>query len=149
MSLDWNAKNVIAWDELHNTAPKGVEPKYPEGSDEDKAAEWEWNKSQTIIFRTMSVGINKITAENAEKFLARCFVVSKVFGAPLSTWDDEKETHVDADLTFADIHRRIGLGTNASTLTDAQFRKRMIEEVERSAQRKARKQVDAFQKEVV
>lgn len=147
MSLDWNARKVPGWHELHNTAPKGEETKFPKDSPEDIAGNREWAISETMIFRTMSVGINTITEANAEKFLARSLVVSDVFGTPLMDWDAEQEKHVDRDLTYADVHARIGLGTNASNLTDAQFRKRMIEEIERTAARAARSSKEVFEKE--
>lgn len=147
MSLDWNLSKMRDIDELHNTAVNRDTPIHPEGSEGDERGKWEWEITKAIIFRCMAVGMWQITEANVEKFFVRSLIVSGMYGTPLMAYDKEKKEHVDRDLTLADLRRRIGLSTNASTLTDAQFRKKVTEHYEREATRELHRQRKALDEE--
>lgn len=100
MSLDYNYANVankdeVIWDENDRMRPE----------------------VESMIFATMAVGINKITAENYEEFWKRYAKWSWVCGnAPF--------------FDMAWVQKMIGLHTNASTITTAAFNKKLIERLD-------------------
>lgn len=104
MGLSWDATKVEGFDSL---------------------TENEAVTRDALVFSTMSVGIREITVENARQFFARVSFWEKVNG-PMRVGDGES-------LYFKpeDVLRFVGLKTNASTLTDAQFRKNVWESHER------------------
>ena len=69
----------------------------------------EWNKTEGIIFATMSVDMNSITEENAIEFYARLQMLSTIYGG----FFYDKETNKYVSPTFEDVQIRIGLHTNA------------------------------------
>jgi hypothetical protein len=71
--------------------------------------------TESIVWMTVAVGINKITSENAELFFTRTIQVEHITGASLLSKDGPMF------LTLGDIREHIGLTTNASTKTAAQF----------------------------
>lgn len=76
-----------------------------------------WVMTQGLIFTTMSVGINEITKDNVGEFFARTQMVERVDGR--TCVQDSEGNPVFT--TLADVVRHIGLRTNASPLTRAQF----------------------------
>ena len=97
MSLDWNIEKVANW-ELKKK-------KYR-------------NHLETLIWMTMSLGIRKITEDNYRLFHKR---YKQYREATYSEF--EKEIYKELKLT--DIKRWIGLYTNADTLSDKQFQKKL------------------------
>ena len=69
--------------------------------------------THNIYFVTLVTDLGEITEENYGEFYARVKVYSEITG--------------DYSITLADIKRRIGLRTNVSNRTSAQFLKRMTE----------------------
>ena len=69
----------------------------------------EWNKTEGIIFSTMSVDMNSITEENAIEFYARLQMLSTIYNG----FFYNKETNEYEAPTFEDVRIRIGLNTNA------------------------------------
>ncbi len=69
----------------------------------------EWNKTEGIIFSTMSVDMQSITEENAIEFYARLRLLSAVYNG----FFYDKETDQYVAPTFEDVRIRIGLKTNA------------------------------------
>ena len=69
----------------------------------------EWNKTEGIIFSTMSVDMNSITEENAIEFYARLQMLSTIYNG----FFYDKETNEYVAPTFEDVRIRIGLHTNA------------------------------------
>jgi hypothetical protein len=69
----------------------------------------EWNKTEGIIFSTMSVDMNSITEDNAIEFYARLKLLSTVYNG----FFYDKETNQYVEPTFGDVQIRIGLTTNA------------------------------------
>ncbi len=84
-------------------------------------SEAEWYLTEVMIWRTMSVGINAITEKNAEEFTERSNMYRTVFGGK--------------PLTLEDVKRRIGLMTNASSLSRTGFEKALIAEIRLVARR--------------
>jgi hypothetical protein len=70
---------------------------------------------QTVVFLTMTVGINSVTEKNKERFLNRIKFMENMTGAVMRLND---EPH---PFTMEMVEECIGLTTNASTMTKAQF----------------------------
>ena len=69
----------------------------------------EWNKTEGIIFSTMSVDMQSITETNAIEFYARLQMLSTIYNG----FFYNKETNEYEAPTFEDVRIRIGLNTNA------------------------------------
>jgi hypothetical protein len=78
---------------------------------------------RTIIFCTMIVGMREITEENSSKFIERVSFIEKTKGSFF--YKNKKPLYI----TEKDINRMIGLKTNASLLTKAQFIKRHTQDL--------------------
>lgn len=75
-----------------------------------------------LIWATMAIGIHAITEKNWKDFYARLAAEEKLFGARRRTGDGEP-----LFFTADEVKAHIGLHTNASRMTDAQWRKRLLE----------------------
>jgi len=91
-------------------------------SDLTKGAEW--SKTEALIFATMSIGMDDITADNANEFYARIKILEGAIDSFVSVI--EEGNFRDYFFTVEDITRRIGLSTNAGRETRAKFLGRMI-----------------------
>ena len=80
---------------------------------------------ESLIFATMAVGMNTITVENAREFFARASFWEKVNGA--YRYDSGGSVFFKPE----DVLRFVGLRTNASTKTKAQFYKSVWESHDR------------------
>lgn len=123
MSLNWSIEDVKDWEEIkicHN----------PEGSNDDLTREQlvESIITQAIVFRTMAVGIGHITEENADEFYVRSKMWERLNGSTVRLAGE------DYSITLKDILRRVGLRTNASRFTDAQFDKNRSREMRQIAE---------------
>ena len=96
MSLDYDFTSIKDWEELHNN-------------------DWELTVSKAIVWTTMNVGFSGITEKNYHQFFTRSQFFYGLYGAPLFKGDEPY------NYKLTDIKRRIGLRTNASTLTDPAF----------------------------
>lgn len=97
MSLNWNLEKVKDFKEIS------------EGG--------EWRITDTLIWATMGVGINRITEENYVEFYARLHLQELLWGTYMM--ENGKSKYI----TLEDVKRRIGLSTNVSNLTRSQFNK--------------------------
>jgi len=70
--------------------------------------------TNTLIWATMGVGINKITEKNWPVFLGRAAALEAFGAAPISA---------------EDVEAHIGLSTNASNMTAAAFEKMILKMV--------------------
>ena len=70
---------------------------------------------QTVVFLTMTVGINSVTEKNKERFLNRIKFMENMTGAVMRLND---EPH---PFTMEMVEECIGLTTNATAMTKAQF----------------------------
>ena len=100
-------------------------------------------KTQCVVFRCAALGIGEITEENADEFAIRSKMYEEMNG--MTMWFDKE----DYSLTHEDIVRRIGLTTNVSKITDAQFHKTMVKRLReraeysvRSDKREAEKKIE-------
>ena len=101
MSLNWNIEKVQDWKEI------------ADGGDESVT-------TSVLVNLTMSVGIGTITEKNADEFYARVHLIEQIDGAYRNK--DGKGIKFTKD----DITRRIGLTTNASNFSRAEFIKRRM-----------------------
>lgn len=76
-------------------------------------------KTEQIIWLTMSVGIGRITEKNWEKFYTRAYA-----------WQRINNHDSDNIIKAKDVYDHIGLRTNASSLTDAKFVKKLMRAVD-------------------
>lgn len=102
----------------------------------DQSVMWDENNRmkpevESLIFNTMTIGINKITADNYQTFYVRycMYYASKGY-----------ETFYD----LAFVKSMIGLHTNASPISDAQFKKQCIENLVSVANLKLNKELNAM-----
>lgn len=100
MALNWNIEDCANLAHLKSADPDG------------------WPVTDCLIWGCMIVGIDKITDQTAETFWHRIAAWEAVSG-PINTSGRRIEPR--------DIAARIGLRTNASRLTDAQFRKKITD----------------------
>ena len=108
----------------------------------------EWHITNALIWATMSTGLNEITEENLPEFYARLHVWETIVG-PL-TWGTNEETGKEEErfIEVEDLRKRIGLHTNASRETRAEWKKklssyfdRQLDECKRAAERSLAKEV--------
>jgi hypothetical protein len=84
---------------------------------EELNTEVNYPMTQRIYFVTLVTDLGEITYNNYDEFYARVKVYAHITG--------------DDSITLQDVKRRIGLTTNVSNRTTAQFLKRMSELAER------------------
>lgn len=90
MSLNWtNTTPTAEWAELHPYT------------------------RESIIFRTMFLGVNPLTEDNVRKFFGRS-----------ADWD-EAHGNTEPYLSLEDCRAGVGVSSNASTLTDAAFKRKL------------------------
>lgn len=91
--------------------------------------EWMNPVTESLIWATMSVGINTIKESNVEEFYFRIKALELVSGAFMSM-RGEGDKLENRYFTFEEIKAHIGLSTNASRKTHAEFMndiKRMVQ----------------------
>lgn len=103
MSLSWNVENVkdhkeVCYDDTGSLSPV----------------------TELLIFTTMHVGLGSITEKNADEFYARMLIVHKLHDIGIMIPDGTEQ------LKPEDIRKHIGLYTNVSNETRAQWTKRMF-----------------------
>ncbi len=99
MSLNWNIEKCKSWQQLNTDS--------------------EWPITSSLIWATMAVGISTITKINAEEFHRRLALYENQNGFYLS------RNGKPSPIALEDVKRRIGLSTNASTLTKAEFKQKL------------------------
>ena len=89
-----------------------------------------WSQLTTrVVFSCISTGINEITEDNYEEWFQRNFI-----------WDT---VHGLLPLPLESVKLFIGLWTNASTLTKAEFNKRIMADIWYNAETQMREEADA------
>lgn len=78
--------------------------------------------TKALTFATMAVGISRITEDNWKDFYNRLNMWERCAG-PMLTRGDNPFHSPDNFLTPLEVYMHIGLGTNASSKTQAQFLK--------------------------
>ena len=106
----------------------------------------EWPITNALIWATMSVGIRDITEKTIPEFYARLSVWEKIVGPLLYGKDEETGKLEERGIEVADLVKRIGLHTNASSMTRAEWRKNLASYFDREAdtlKRRAEQQLEA------
>lgn len=113
MSLTWDVENV-----------KDYESTCFYTDDECAEGERKLNPiTNALIWHTLSIGIGQFTEKNAAKIYARIAIVEKLDGPSLRNADGPRA------ITPEDVQAHIGMWTNVGDITDAQFKKRVIDDV--------------------
>jgi len=76
-------------------------------------------KTEQLVRLTMSVGIGCITEKNWEKFYTRAYA-----------WQRINSHDSDNIVKASDVYDHIGLRTNASSLTDSKFVKKLVRAID-------------------
>ena len=116
MSLDFDISEVKDYEEI-----KVCHEWADENTTEQQIRE-SW-KTQAIVFLTMAIGMGSITESNHREFATRIIM-----------WEDVNSSYLRLGgeayrLTYQDIHRRIGLFTNVTEKTKAQFAKTIAQDL--------------------
>jgi hypothetical protein len=112
MSLNWNIGSISNFKSIClKTDENGVERLL--------------GRTEGLIWATMMVGLNGITAKNADKFYARLSLFERINGALRKQWKDGDDTPTDIFYTAEEVRLHIGLGTNATNESDAAWLKRI------------------------
>jgi len=139
MPLNWSIKRVKNADDVcYYTCLKGS---HYDGT--VRGEEYVHPITNSLIWLTMSIGLNTITLANIddwEKRLALAYHISWVSKMTLYNGNDEEgKNKWEARLiTRADLMRHIGLETNANFETAREWRKRVFESVEEEGLRELR-----------
>jgi len=87
----------------------------------------EWHPvTHYLMFTTMTVGMGEITKQNAPEFFRRVAIIQKIYGPALTYRDPLNKERVEAYVTLEDITNHIGLKTNVSTISKAEFNKKAL-----------------------
>ena len=86
-----------------------------------------------LIWSSLLTGISSITEKNVDEVFRRIAVLQKLEGSEIRYVDSISNDWVEIYLTKKDIENHIGLWTNATTLTAAQFDKKVMERLSRDA----------------
>lgn len=92
----------------------------------------EWQETESLIFLTIAVGLNEITEKNRVEWIVRLRLMAGRIGG---------KDH--ATLLEAAASKRIGLRTNATRMTRAQFLKRLADVTEQDVRWENRNQPPA------
>ena len=117
MALGWNLSDITDWETVCFNG---------EGDDKRMSPE-----TEQLITVTMVLGLNEISQENIDKFCLRLRMYEKVCGWCL--WYTNEDGSRRNALPDSVVKRHIGLHTNASRLTDAQFNKWILKMLDREA----------------
>ena len=88
-------------------------------------------ETELLIFYTMNLGMGLITESNVDKFILRFRMYEVLYG--MAKWRnvDGQRVNIISDTL---IRKHIGLHTNASSISDAQFNKNMLKQLVREAE---------------
>lgn len=100
MSLNWNIEKVKDWENFN---------------DEQRVV------LDSIIWLTMAIGIGEITEDNHKEFFARLHMIEKLFGGVIFREGKYRTIKLD------EVKDLIGLTTNVSSITRAQFNKNQLQ----------------------
>jgi len=120
MPLNWNAQKVKDFDKIDTEGVRGV--------------------MDAIIWLSMPVGISEITEKNYRQFHKRLDIMQKLAGGGFLSGgykdDKGKEHRRTMPITLAHVKRFIGLKTNVTKYTVAQFMKNQADCMKRDLMRR-------------
>jgi hypothetical protein len=93
----------------------------------------EWPITNALIWASMTTGIKDITEENIPEIYARIRAWEDIVGALLHSKNTETGQIEERNIEVEDLVKRIGLHTNASSLTRAEWRKGIANYLDREA----------------
>ena len=99
MALHWDLTKVRDTDTLHNTGEDAA----PKDSTHDLVGNAEWTITNTLIWKTLAIGLNEITEANVDEWVFRCNLADLIDG-PM-----KMGTGAGFFITRQHIERRIGL----------------------------------------
>jgi hypothetical protein len=141
MSLNWSIRDIADYE---NACFETADRDNP-GRGVKKGEQLMRPVTNTLIWATIPVGIGRITEANYQTFALRLRLYEQLFGAFLrrrvdvngqeveDPFDDRPGRWVDRRITAAEVKAHIGLSTNASRLTTAQFKTQCWERAMREA----------------
>tara|TARA_R110002110_G_scaffold2550_1_gene11969 strand:- start:333 stop:758 length:426 start_codon:yes stop_codon:yes gene_type:complete len=88
-------------------------------------------ETELLIFYTMNLGMGLITQNNVDKFILRFRMYEVLYG--MAKWRNVNGQRINA-ISDTLIRKHIGLHTNASSISDAQFNKNMLKQLVREAE---------------
>ena len=88
-------------------------------------------ETELLIFYTMNLGMGLITQNNVDKFILRFRMYEVLYG--MAKWWNVNGQRVNV-ISDTLIRKHIGLRTNASSISDAQFNKNMLKQLVREAE---------------
>lgn len=105
MSLDWDLKNIKDYEKIC------IDPLNP-----DQLSP----VTHALIWESMAAGWGwELTEKKVKTAYIRLKALEKLSGEPLEHWEDGKRT--TRGFTLKEVQDHIGLRTNASPMTDAEF----------------------------
>ena len=128
MSLNWNIGKCERHEELYiftdDMVWNGGSYCFPESADDDRRNSH--RITQQMIFTLMNIGMRSITAENTKEVLRRINILEDAFPNDRhELWLDGEWVTVGTDMAM--VSRRVGLSTNVTQTTKAQFAEAMVE----------------------
>ncbi len=128
MSLNWNIGKCERHEELYiftdDMVWNGGSYCFPESADDDRRNSH--RITQQMIFTLMNIGMRSITAENSKEVLRRINILEDAFPNDRhDLWIDGEWVTVGTDMAM--VSRRVGLSTNVTQTTKAQFAEAMVE----------------------
>ena len=93
-----------------------------------------WAVANALIWGTMSVGMHSITEKDWQEFYTRAHMIQTIHGGWLWDHKTKKTRHVTAD----EVRSFIGLRTNATNYTNAQFKNSIDRRLREQAQQMLR-----------
>lgn len=116
MSLNWDLSKVKNHDKLC----------YEDRAEEDgSVASYLTTTTEQLIWSTMIVDLRGITPDNAAEFWDRLSMYEKCCGPMRFNYDTESKKRTPVYYTKQDVINHIGLSTNVSPTTRAQFLKKL------------------------
>lgn len=121
MSLNWDVRKIKNYNVVT------THPDDRAKLEADPNAEVRWHPlTETLVWLCMAVGENSIDYKNWKRFYRRVYCYERVSGSMRRFYDKNKKV-VDTYVTAQDVYDHIGLHTNVSQITDAQFAKKLVE----------------------
>ena len=90
--------------------------------------------TESLIWLSMGIGMNSINEKNADEFYSRVCIYEKMFNSMRSMVNDDNKIE-RIFVTPEEVYAHIGLRTNATSYTPAQFRKNICDHAMNDASR--------------
>ena len=122
MSLNWNIGKCERYEELHIPQSemewRGSNYYFPEAADDDRRNSH--RITQHLVFMLMTIGMSSITEKNLNEVNRRIKVIEAALpGELVDLWFDDEMVETGIDMAM--LSRRIGMSTNVTRQTKAQF----------------------------